>query len=77
MRMRDYVDGIQGPGSWDQMHDLIDKMQIFGWEMPPIEVDGHTVNIFPGTNREVMLEDVQNELRRAFAQVEAQRSVKH
>ena len=29
--MREYVDGIQGPGSWDRMHDLIADGQLFGW----------------------------------------------
>lgn len=67
-KMRDYVDGIQGNGSWDRMHDLIERMEIFGWEMPPVVVDGHKVHVFPGTNREATLEQVQNEIRRVFAQ---------
>lgn len=61
--MREYVDGIQGAGSWDRMHDLIEQKQMFGWEMPPVEVDGATVHIFPGTDREVTLEQVQAEIR--------------
>lgn len=68
MTMREYVDGIQGAGSWDRMHDLIARMEIFGWDMPPVEVDGHKVHVFPGTNREATLEQVQNEVRRVFAQ---------
>lgn len=70
MKMRDYVDGIQGDGSWDRMHDLIDKMQIFGWEMPPITVDGATVWIFPGENPEATLEEVQSEIRRVFREID-------
>lgn len=69
MKMRDYVDAIQGQGSWDRLHDAINGMQLFGWDMPPIEVDGKTVHIFPGTDREVTLEAVQNEIRKAFSQV--------
>lgn len=72
MKMREYVDGIQGPGSWDRMHDMIDKMIIFGWEMPPVEVDGRKVHIFPGSDREVTLEQVQNEIRKVFAQTAGQ-----
>jgi hypothetical protein len=68
MKMREYVDGIQGVGSWDRMHDAIDRQEIRGWTLPPIEVDGMHVNIFPGTDREVMLEAVQNEIRKVFAQ---------
>lgn len=69
MKMRDYVDAIQGPGSWDRMHDLIAKKQIFGWKLPPVYVDGHEVHVFPGEDREVTLEAVKDELRRVFAQV--------
>lgn len=67
MKMRDYVDGIQGNGSWDKMHDLINRRQLFGWDMPPIFVDGHRVNIFPGTNREVTLAEVQDEVRKIIS----------
>lgn len=70
MKMREYVDSIQGAGSWDRMHDLIEKKQLFGWRLPDIDVDGHKVSIFPGTNREVTLDEVKNELRKVFAQVE-------
>lgn len=69
MKMRDYVDGIQGAGSWDRMHDLIEQKQIFGWELPPVMVDGAEVRIFPGEDREVTLQEVIDELRRVFAQV--------
>jgi hypothetical protein len=68
MKMREYVYGIQGEGSWDRMHDLIAKKSLFGWEMPPVSVDGMTVHIFPGTDREVSLEAVQNEIRKRLAQ---------
>lgn len=67
-KMRDYVDDIQGPGSWDRMHDCIEKMEIVGWDLPPVEVDGKTVHIFPGTNREATLEQVQNEIRKVLRQ---------
>jgi hypothetical protein len=30
MKMREYVDRIQGEGTWDRMHDLIAKQEIFG-----------------------------------------------
>ena len=23
--MRDYVDGVQGKGAWDRMHDILEK----------------------------------------------------
>lgn len=71
MKMREYVDGIQGAGAWDRMHDLIGRKQLFGWAMPPVQVDGHHVSIFPGEDREVTLEAVQDELRKVFASVEA------
>lgn len=70
MKMRDFVDGIQGAGSWDRMHDLINRQQIFGWSMPPIDVDGHQVYIFPGSDREVTLEQVRNEVRKVFREVD-------
>jgi hypothetical protein len=73
IKMRDYVDGIQGAGAWDRMHDLIEEGERFGWTMPPVEVDGRRVAIYPGTDREVTLEAVQNEIRKAFAQGDAQR----
>ena len=66
--MREYVDGIMGAGKWDHMHDFIERQEIFGWSLPPIEVDGRKCNIFPGSNREVTLESVQDELRKIFAQ---------
>lgn len=66
MKMREYVDGIQGAGSWDRMHDRIAGKQIGGWSMPPVEVDGLQFNIFPGTDREVTLEAVQAEIRKVF-----------
>lgn len=66
-KMRDYVDGVQGAGSWDRMHDLIDQKQLFGWTMPSLEVDGCKVDIFPGTDREVTVEAIQGEIRRLIA----------
>ncbi len=69
MKMREYVDGIQGAGSWDRMHDLIEQKQIFGWEMPPITVDGAEVRIFPGTDREVTLDAVIAEIRKSFERI--------
>lgn len=66
MKMRDYVDAIQGDGSWDRMHDLIERQQIFGWQMPMIEIDGRQVHVFPGSDREVTLEAVKNEIRKVF-----------
>lgn len=66
MKMREYVDGIQGQGSWDRMHDLINQKMLGGWTMPPVEVDGRKVSIFPGNDREVTLEQVQNEIRKCF-----------
>ena len=66
MKMREYVDNIQGEGSWDRMHDLINDMNLFGWSMPEVEVDGSMVAIFPGTDREVTLEQVQNEIRKSL-----------
>lgn len=77
MKMREYVDGIQGEGAWDNMHDKIANMDLFGWRMPPVIVDGRKVNIFPGENREVTLEAVQAEVRKAFAQVADSRIPRH
>lgn len=64
MKMREYVDGIQGEGSWDSMHDLIDNMIVPGWSLPMMDVDGVTVAVFPGSDREVTLEAVKNEVRK-------------
>lgn len=67
--MREYVDRVQGAGSWDRMHDAINEGQLHGWRLPPVEVDGHEVHIFPGDNREVTLEQVQNEIRKVWKQI--------
>ena len=64
--MREYVDDFRGEGAWDNMHDLIDKKALFGWDLVPITVDGRLVHIFPGTNREATLEQVQDELRKSL-----------
>ncbi len=64
MKMREYVDSIQGDGAWDRIHELIQQGRIDGWVMPPVNVDGHEVRIFPGEDREVTLEQVQNEIRK-------------
>jgi hypothetical protein len=69
MKIRDYVDELQGKGSWDSMHDLIGAGQIRGWTMPTIDVDGRSVDIFPGRNREVTLEAVIAAARSALAQI--------
>ncbi len=69
MKMREYYDATEGVGAWDRMHDAIERKEIFGWNQPKIEVDGSTVHVFPGENREVTLEEVKEELRRVFAQV--------
>ncbi len=70
-KMREYVDEIQGSGAWDGMHDLIGEMSLVGWDMPPVTVDGKVFHVFPGTNREATVEEVQAEIRRALALVAA------
>lgn len=75
MKMREYVDSLQGEGSWDRMHDSISKMDLFGWDMPPVEVDGRTVHIFPGTDREVTLEAVQNEIRKSIGRAKEMKDI--
>lgn len=67
MKMREYVDVIQGEGAWDRMHDCIDRQELFGWSLLPVEVDGPKVHIFPGDDREVTLEAVQDQVRKALA----------
>lgn len=62
--MREYVDGIQGEGSWDRMHDQINGMNLHGWTMPELDVDGIKVAIFPGSDRECTVEQVKNEIRK-------------
>lgn len=69
MKMREYVDSLQGAGAWDRMHDLIDQKRLGGWSMPPVDVDGQEVHIFPGTNRDITLEQVQNEIRKSFVRI--------
>jgi len=68
MKMREYVDSIQGDGAWDRIHEMIQQGRIDGWDMPPVNVDGHEVHIFPGEDREVTLEQVQNEIRKVWKQ---------
>lgn len=63
MKMREFVDAAEGEGSWDQMHDT----GIF--ETVPVEVGGTIVQIFPGTDREVTVEKVQAEVRKALAEI--------
>lgn len=70
MKMREFVDAQMGEGAWDNMHDLIDEKELFGWKMPAVPVDGRLVHIFPGENREVTLEAVQNEIRKVFRKME-------
>jgi hypothetical protein len=67
--MREYVDALQGEGAWDRMHDQINGMNIDGWAMPPLMVDGKLVHIFPGTDREVTVDQVKNEIRKALSQI--------
>jgi hypothetical protein len=75
MKMRAYVDGIQGPGSWDRMHELINRNQALGWVMPPIMVDGVVVQIFPGLDREVTLEEVRTLVRKRLREANAFRQM--
>jgi len=67
MKMREYVDSIQGKGSWDHIHECIAKGEMFGWSLPPVYVDGHEVHIFPGSNQEILLEDVQSAIKKVLA----------
>lgn len=69
MKMREYVDSIQGEGSWDRMHDLIDAKNILGWDMPMLDVDGYLVDIFPGEDREATVEQVKDAVRRVLKQI--------
>lgn len=70
MKMREYVDAIQGAGSWDHIHDCISRMDITGWSLPSVEVDGRKVNIFPGSDREITLDAIKTEIRRVLAQID-------
>jgi hypothetical protein len=63
VKMREYFDGIQGAGAWDRMHYLINQKQLFGWSMPPVEVDGAQGQHRP---RRVTPEQVQEEIRKCF-----------
>lgn len=69
MNMRDYVDARAGHGSWDRMHDMIDVGSVGGWTLPLVDVDGVSVHVFPGSNREVTLDAVQNEIRAAIGRI--------
>jgi hypothetical protein len=69
MKMRQHVDAVQGEGSWDRMHDAIDRGDSSGWSLPPIEVDGMRASIYPGEDREVTVETVNDEIRKVFRQV--------
>jgi hypothetical protein len=77
MKMRDYYDATHGRGAWDRMHELIAQKIILGWRQPGIEVDGRKVSIFPGEDRECTLEQVQDEIRKVFAQVDRSETTTH
>lgn len=60
MKMRDLFDKANGASAWDQMHDSDIFLNV------PINVDDTMVSIFPGTDREVTVEKVQAEVRKAL-----------
>lgn len=68
MKMREMVDAANGEGAWDRMHDsgLFEKVLI--------NVGDTIVSIFPGTNREVTVETVRAEIRKALAWVAARKA---
>lgn len=68
--MREYVDAMRGDGTWDDMQDRIDRKELLGWELVPVSVDGATVHIFPGSDRDVTLDRVRAEIRKAIGQIE-------
>ena len=68
--MREYVDDLAGPGTWDVIHDLFKGGDFSGVSTFPLIIDGKVVYIIPGTDREATVEQVQAEVRKAIAQVE-------
>lgn len=68
MKMRELFDRNNGKGTWDRMYDsgLFEKV--------PIKVDGTMVSIFPGTDREVTVEKVEAEIRKALTVIAAGRA---
>lgn len=70
-KMREYVDKLAGEGAWDDMHDLFEDGSFSGLSTIPVMVDGAVVNIIPGTDREITIEQVKAEVRKAIAQVES------
>ena len=75
--MRKYVDAMRGPGSWDRMHGLIEGMSLGGWDLVPVSVDGHLVHIFPGSNPEVTLEEIQQQIRNVLPSLNSQPACGH
>src|SRR5689334_1054700 len=66
VKMREHVDATMGNGAWDRMHDLIAVGRLDGWTLPPMVVDGVSVSLFPGSNREVTVEEVEAEVRKCI-----------
>jgi hypothetical protein len=75
MKMRAYVDGIQGSGSWDRMHAAIARKETFSWVMPQITVDGVVVQIIPGLDLEITLEEVRTLIRKRLREANAFRQM--
>ena len=68
--MREYVDKLAGEGAWDAAHDQFKKTGVLSLPTFPLVVDEITVDILPGTDREVTVEQMRAEVRKAIAQVE-------
>jgi len=63
MKMREMFDKANGAGAWDRMHDS----GIF--ENVPVRVGETMVSVFPGSDREVTVEKVQSEIRKALIEI--------
>lgn len=65
MKMREMVDKANGKGAWDRMHDS------GMFDLRSLRVGETMVSIFPGTDREVTVEKVEAEIRKALAYIAA------
>lgn len=75
MKMRDFVDNTHGAGAWDRMHAAINRNEKYNGTAPMITVDGILIEIIPGIDPEVTLEEVRTVARKRLREARAFRQM--
>lgn len=75
MKMRDFVDRTHGAGAWDRMHAAINRKEEYDGTAPFLTVDGVLIQIIPGTDPEVTLEEVRVVARKRLREARAFRQM--